>query len=935
MKTSARFLSLLLAVLMIASAALTASASSADTKANSEALQLLVDLGIFGGYDDGSLKPDNLVERDEMAKIIFVLYTKFTEAGAGVVSFNDVAADNWAAGYISWCSSKGIVGGYGDGNFGPDDNVTYDQALKMVCGALGYTDWEPAFWPTDVRSKALNELNLGENITGVKGGDYITRAQIAQIVYNALFADMNETKQKEVPIFENVMIQVPVAKTLAVDVWNFSEINAVVTATNDLGLSKVEEEDEDVVYARLDWTNEDDELVNATFSLEELGLEAYANKQAELFMANVRIIYDASEDKFDAEKIIATSVSLTSTKDVTIEYDEKKQLTYVNGEKVDEDYDAISRYTIDNGIVGVADFDISDVPAKDSLYTSIAYDFDDNGEFDAIYWEYLGAYEVVATNNDKITVSLYGETDTVTYTKDEYVSSVALEEEDVVVAANIYGKFNVIAKVAPVEAAASKYSENKLTLEGVGNVEINKVVFELNNPVYGRVTEDVLGVNDKGEIIKSTYYIYDGKVFGHEGIEVDSELKFAILSYFNEPAKAEFNEESKEYTTAYTAVVTIDGKQQVVNVDPANAINGMSFVDNKDAILAEYGKKFTEDGKYLSNHYLLVSYAVDEDNYYSFSTRIDTTDTDIVVYPAGATIKYDEKIGLYSIYEGDTLLTGRVKLTASSLVYYTYKKESTGDHVYLGTFTKETFPKDFASVSVKSDIFAVYNEETKFSEIALMVIDEEDIEAKEEEKADYRIDARQIYYCYQSSNQVMAPDGKSCYYSHFMKPFGGASLGEVVNENPKGTATTQGYAYIWDEETENYVRISNSTLEEMGITSLGIYEIDEIINGCIITTEGKYMDGAVIAPDASIWCLGGTAASISTLTMEGIQKSIDINKEYQEYHGNQEPQRVILGTHLDENGEEVVSVVIIQQFVYDSAGIPARNTTTFINNFNS
>ena len=241
MKTSVRFLSMLLAVLMIASAALTASATNADATANSEALQLLVDLGIFGGYDDGSLKPDNQVTRAEMAKIIFVLYTTFTDAGEGVVSFNDVAADNWAAGYISWCSSKGIVGGYGNGNFGPDNKVTYDQALKMVCGALGYTEWDSKFWPTDVRTKALTELGLGKNITDVKGSDNVTRAQIAQIVYNALTAEMNETKLVPQPL-QGITINVPVNKTLAVDTWKFSEINAVVTATEQVTFDELQEE---------------------------------------------------------------------------------------------------------------------------------------------------------------------------------------------------------------------------------------------------------------------------------------------------------------------------------------------------------------------------------------------------------------------------------------------------------------------------------------------------------------------------------------------------------------------------------------------------------------------------------------------------------------------------------------------------------------------
>ena len=194
MKTSVRFLSLVLAILMVVGMAITASADNTDKIANEESLDFLVNLGIFGGYEDGSLKPNELVQRDEMAKIIFVLYTTFNEAGAGTESFADVPADNWAAGYVSWCSANNIVGGYGNGKFGPDDNVTYDQALKMVCGALGYKEWDSRLWPTDVRMTALTTLGLGENISGIKGTDYVTRAQIAQMVRNALYTNMNQTK---------------------------------------------------------------------------------------------------------------------------------------------------------------------------------------------------------------------------------------------------------------------------------------------------------------------------------------------------------------------------------------------------------------------------------------------------------------------------------------------------------------------------------------------------------------------------------------------------------------------------------------------------------------------------------------------------------------------------------------------------------------------
>ena len=932
MKTSVRFLSMLLAVLMIASAALTASAANAETTANSEALQLLVDLGIFGGYDDGSLKPDQKVERDEMAKIIFVLYTTFTDAGAGVISFKDVAADNWAAGYISWCASKGIVGGYGDGNFGPDDHVTYDQALKMVCGALGYNEWDSRLWPTDVRTMALKNLNLGENITDVKGSDEITRAQVAQIVYNALFADMNETKQAPVTI-GNIQLTVPVPKTLAVDVWNFAEVFTYVDAAGKIGFTEIEDEDVDVILSDV-----------GEFSLEDLGLEEYADNVEELFNANVRIIYDASKNDINAESIIATSVTFTGDDAVEITYNDKNGKIYLNGEAIDEDSDIV-KFVTDNGIVvDQVPLTVDTIPAKDSIYSSIAYDYDDDGEYDAVVWEYLAAAKVGTVTDKKVSVALYGTDDYSTFDVEDIVSEKALEEDDVIIVSSLYDQFVVIEKVEPVVANATKYSGTKLTLTEVGEVEINKPVFAPNGVCT--IDENVMVLNDEGKTEASTYYIYDGKVFGAEIVKAAKagDLQFAIINYINEPSEPVLNETTMEFDVSYTAVISVDGKQQVVVLNPNDTIDGLKIANEDDQakILANYGKAYVDaegnigaTGKYLYNRYVLASYTVDENGYYTFATAAEHED--YVTYPAGSYIKYNEATGLYSIYAADdSLITYRVKIADAALIYYTYQKDATGVYTYLGSYTKSTLPEGVDKIVANSTIYATYNEDNKFSTVKLLVTDEDAIEyVKEEAKADFRTDARQLFYCYQTSNQMMADDHKNLNYTHFMRSvYHGTNLAETPNKERTAAegaaATTQGFLYAWDEETKDYIKVTNANLEALGITSLGAYTLDEIINGYIVTNEAKFANGIKIDDTPSMWALGGTAASIAVLDMAGVQKSIDINKEYNEYHGTNEPQRIIIGTHINEDGEEVASVIIFQQFVYDAAGNPARNTTSLI-----
>ena len=47
-------------------------------------------------------------------------------------TFKDVASDAWYAGVVNYAAYKGWIKGYGDGNFGPMDNVIGYDALTMI-----------------------------------------------------------------------------------------------------------------------------------------------------------------------------------------------------------------------------------------------------------------------------------------------------------------------------------------------------------------------------------------------------------------------------------------------------------------------------------------------------------------------------------------------------------------------------------------------------------------------------------------------------------------------------------------------------------------------------------------------------------------------------------------------------------------------------------
>ena len=112
----------------------------ADIKVDSDVVDTLVSLGVVNGYTDGSFKPNDTVTRAEMAKMIYVLRTGNSDASA----YNDDYSTftdikgHWARGYVKYCQSLGIIAGQSATKFAPDQTVTAQEAAKMLLVTLGY-----------------------------------------------------------------------------------------------------------------------------------------------------------------------------------------------------------------------------------------------------------------------------------------------------------------------------------------------------------------------------------------------------------------------------------------------------------------------------------------------------------------------------------------------------------------------------------------------------------------------------------------------------------------------------------------------------------------------------------------------------------------------------------------------------------------------------
>lgn len=163
----------------------------AETDAYAEAIETLSMLGILTGDDadgDGQMdfRPADTITRAEVAAIVCRIQN-MNSAAQTTTPFTDVPSTHWASGYVSQAAGQGIVNGYGDGNFGPDDNVTYEQVIKMLMETLGYNLFaaDNGGYPTGYLT-AAQRYGVLEGVIGGGSGTEANRGMVAQMVYNAI-----------------------------------------------------------------------------------------------------------------------------------------------------------------------------------------------------------------------------------------------------------------------------------------------------------------------------------------------------------------------------------------------------------------------------------------------------------------------------------------------------------------------------------------------------------------------------------------------------------------------------------------------------------------------------------------------------------------------------------------------------------------------------
>ena len=166
------------------------------------AIETLRLMGVLDGYGDGTFRPNAVLTRAQFCKMAVYAMDGSSELGrySTVTIFPDVKPSLWAASYINMAAKKGVIAGFADGKFKPNQTVTAGQAVTILMRGLGYKDENMGgVWPQGYMAEAQTcGLLKSTGITSAYSA--LTRGQAAKLFLN-LFEAKRGTGEGAVVLF--------------------------------------------------------------------------------------------------------------------------------------------------------------------------------------------------------------------------------------------------------------------------------------------------------------------------------------------------------------------------------------------------------------------------------------------------------------------------------------------------------------------------------------------------------------------------------------------------------------------------------------------------------------------------------------------------------------------------------------------------------------
>lgn len=143
--------------------------------------QNLQEQGIIEGYDDGELHLEKTLTRAEFTKMFSDAFLKNESETGSDINFTDVSDDYWGYKYIAKAVKAGIISGFDDGTFRPEDIVTYEQAVTMI---VNYLEKGNKKYPEEYVMSAIDK-GITDSVKTLIG-EKITRGDAVYLIDNTM-----------------------------------------------------------------------------------------------------------------------------------------------------------------------------------------------------------------------------------------------------------------------------------------------------------------------------------------------------------------------------------------------------------------------------------------------------------------------------------------------------------------------------------------------------------------------------------------------------------------------------------------------------------------------------------------------------------------------------------------------------------------------------
>jgi len=559
-------------------------------------------LGAFeimvGDAGTGLFRPGDPIKRSEVTKVAVALKGLAGVANSNsATGFPDVPPGHWATGFINVGTTEGLVIGDDKGNFRPDDNITYSEAITILVRALGYEPQAKAkggFPNGYLAAGNSTGLTKGISVAMARNANPISRGQVAQLAYNALNINLME----QIGFGNNASFEV-VDETLLTSKLNAKLVQGTVTAVGGSALEGEGVEKGEIMIGDKIYKTGNADVRNV------LGIyvDAYVVDKSSSKENNTVKAIVPSAGKNSITTILADDIdSVTGTSSKVINYyrgNKKDKITIpeaslvvYNGKATN--IDALT--TIDSGAIMVVDYE------KDKKIVFV------NETENYVVDEVVTSSNRVIDKYGKSPLTLDADDESVTFVIDkgnEIIDIADLKEWDVLTLTISKDKSIVYGSVInnKVEGTITEKDNEHIYVNGEKLKVAANYTKELSlgdEGVFYLDAEGKIAAFDEGAQVSKNYaYLSDLAV--KSGL--DSKLEIEIFTHEGKVVTMEaanrIKVDGKSYSTPQTALDAIGAKGQLITfeVNSDGKINEIDKslasedIDEKDFVL-----NFSEEG---------------------------------------------------------------------------------------------------------------------------------------------------------------------------------------------------------------------------------------------------------------------------------------------------------------------------------------------------